>query len=326
MNMRDLIPWTRGQDPLPEFFRDERSSPFFTLHREMNRLLEEAFRGFASTSLAGRRTDFVSPAWPKLEVAETEKQITVSAEIPGMEEKDVELLLNDGNLILRGEMKSETEDKERQFSERFYGRFERQIPVGMDIDENRSRPRSRTAFSRSFCQRPSERRRRQNGSPSTAQPNTEAWSSGILGSKRRFLPPETGGRTAGRISGASWTRNRFSLRSVCRTLGSRPHANAMTIVSTAMESPGFTFIFSTVASNSARKAVSIFIASMTQRVSPDFTAWPATTSIDLTRAGIGHRSNFEPPEAFFSGMSAASSTSRRVYTCASATKPACAKV
>jgi hypothetical protein len=41
-------------------------------------------------------------------------------------------------------------------------------------EQTRSRPRSRTAFSRSFCQRPSERRRRQNGSPSTAQPNTEA--------------------------------------------------------------------------------------------------------------------------------------------------------
>ncbi len=54
-----------------------------------------------------------------------------------MEEKDVELLLNDGNIILRGEMKPETEDKERQFSERFYGRFERQIPVGTDIDENK---------------------------------------------------------------------------------------------------------------------------------------------------------------------------------------------
>jgi HSP20 family protein len=137
MNMRDLIPWSRTQDHLPEFFRDERSSPFLTLHREMNRLLEEAFRGFASSSLAGRRTDFVNPAWPKLEVAETEKQIAVSAEIPGMEEKDVEVLLNDGSLIIRGEMKSETEDKERQFSERFYGRFERQIPVGTDIDESK---------------------------------------------------------------------------------------------------------------------------------------------------------------------------------------------
>ena len=73
----------------------------------------------------------MNPAWPKLEVTETDKQITVSAEIPGMEEKDV------GNLIVRGEMKSETEDKERQFSERFYGRFERRIPVGMDIEESK---------------------------------------------------------------------------------------------------------------------------------------------------------------------------------------------
>jgi HSP20 family protein len=139
MNMRDLIPWTRTQDSLPDLFRDDRTSPFLTLHREMNRLLDEAVRGFASlpSSLTGRRSDFVNPAWPKLEVAETDKQITVSAEIPGMEEKDVELLFDDGNLIVRGEMKSETEDKERQFSERFYGRFERRIPVGMDIEESK---------------------------------------------------------------------------------------------------------------------------------------------------------------------------------------------
>lgn len=137
MSIRDLIPWTRSQDLVPELFRDERSSPFLTLHREMNRLLEEAFRGFALSPLAGQRAGFVNPAWPKLEVAETDKQITVSAEIPGMEEKDVELLMDDGNLIVRGEMKSEIEDKERQFSERFYGRFERRIPVGMDIEENK---------------------------------------------------------------------------------------------------------------------------------------------------------------------------------------------
>ena len=139
MNMRDLIPWTRSQDSLPDLFRDHRTSPFLTLHREMNRLLDEAFRGFASlpSSLTGRWSDFVSPSWPKLEVAETDKQITVSAEIPGMEEKDVELLFDDGNLIVRGEMKSETEDKERQFSERFYGGFERRIPVGMDIEDSK---------------------------------------------------------------------------------------------------------------------------------------------------------------------------------------------
>jgi HSP20 family protein len=125
MTIRDLIPWTRSQDLVPELFRDERSSPFLTLHREMNRLLDEAFRGFQMSPFAGQRTDFVNPAWPKLEVAETDKKITVSAEIPGMEEKDIEVVFSAGNLILRGETKSETEDKERHFSERFYGRFER---------------------------------------------------------------------------------------------------------------------------------------------------------------------------------------------------------
>ncbi|WOJ89005.1 Hsp20/alpha crystallin family protein [Methylocapsa polymorpha] len=136
MNMRDLIPWTRGSEQAPDFYRDERSSPFLTLQREMNRLLDEAFRGFDAPSLLGRKHAFANMGWPKIEVAETEKEINVSAEIPGLEEKDVELLFSDGNLIIRGEKKSEIEDKDRQFSERFYGRFERQIPVGVDIAED----------------------------------------------------------------------------------------------------------------------------------------------------------------------------------------------
>jgi HSP20 family protein len=136
MAMRDLIPWTRSRDIMPDFWRDERTSPFLALHREMNRLMDEMFRSFTSAPHM-TRADFLSASWPKVEVSESEKQITVTAEIPGMEEKDVELLLRDGNLVIRGEMKSETEEKERQWSERFYGRFERHIPVGSDIDEEK---------------------------------------------------------------------------------------------------------------------------------------------------------------------------------------------
>lgn len=137
MNMRDLIPWTRGSDQVPDFYRDERSSPFFTLQREMNRLFEDAFRGFDMPTLLGRRQGLTNMGWPRIEVNETDKEIVVSAEIPGLEEKDVELLLSDGNLIIRGEKKSEVEDKDRQFSEHFYGRFERQIPLGPDVDEDK---------------------------------------------------------------------------------------------------------------------------------------------------------------------------------------------
>jgi len=137
MNMRDLIPWTRGSNQSPDYYRDDLSSPFLTLQREMNRLLDEAFRGFDAPSLFGRRAGLANMGWPRIEVNETDKEISVSAEMPGLEEKDVELLLSDGALTIRGEKKCEAENKDRQFSEHFYGRFERQIPVGADVEEDK---------------------------------------------------------------------------------------------------------------------------------------------------------------------------------------------
>lgn len=60
----------------------------------------------------------------------------MTAEIPGLEEKDIEVFLNDGVLTLKGEKRSETEDKGKQFSERYYGRFERRIPLGTEVKED----------------------------------------------------------------------------------------------------------------------------------------------------------------------------------------------
>jgi HSP20 family protein len=44
MALHDLIPWSRSRDFMPDLWRDERASPFLTLHREMSRLMDEAFR------------------------------------------------------------------------------------------------------------------------------------------------------------------------------------------------------------------------------------------------------------------------------------------
>ena len=60
----------------------------------------------------------------------------VIAELPGLEEKDVEVKLSDGVLAIKGEKKTEMEDEGRVFSERYYGRFERRIPVE-DIEEDK---------------------------------------------------------------------------------------------------------------------------------------------------------------------------------------------
>jgi HSP20 family protein len=73
--------------------------------------------------------------WPKIDVEETDKNYRVTAELPGMEEGDVEVLLQDGILTIRGEKKLENESQNRTFSERFYGRFERQLSFDREVDQ-----------------------------------------------------------------------------------------------------------------------------------------------------------------------------------------------
>ena len=128
MALRDLIPWNDGSRDL-SLHRNE-PNPFLALHREMNRLFDDAFRSFDIAPFSSQ-----AMGWPKLEVNETEKEVKVIAELPGLEEKDVNVELRNGMLTISGEKKSETEDKERRFSERYYGRFERSIPVD-DIDQD----------------------------------------------------------------------------------------------------------------------------------------------------------------------------------------------
>ena len=88
MNMRDLIPWGRTERSMvPSTFRGEELSPFMTLHREMNRLFEDVFRGFDVTPFGSDRFfDRAVGSWPSVEVSETDREIKVSAELPGLDE------------------------------------------------------------------------------------------------------------------------------------------------------------------------------------------------------------------------------------------------
>jgi len=136
MSVRDLIPWNRGNNQAPAIYRGEDMDPFMSLHRNVNRLFDEVFNGFDTPSMFGRMTSRTG-AWPSVEFSENDKEIRVVAEVPGLDDNDVEVLLEDGVLTLRGEKKSESEDKDRQFSERYYGRFERRLALGREVDEDK---------------------------------------------------------------------------------------------------------------------------------------------------------------------------------------------
>lgn len=128
MNMRSLIPRSART---PTTWAGERD-PFALLHNEMNRLFDTASREFGgalwpSDAFGG---------WPRVDVTDAEDHVRVDAEVPGLNENDVDLTLKDGVLTLSGERKVENEDQDRRVSERFVGRFSRQIPLGYEIDED----------------------------------------------------------------------------------------------------------------------------------------------------------------------------------------------
>jgi HSP20 family protein len=139
MNMRDLIPWGRERAAVPyqdPWTREQGvtggSHPLLSLHREMNRLFDDLFRSFDMPTAFGR----IGSGWPSLELSETDKELKLTAELPGLEEKDVEVLIDGGLLTIKGEKRAEAEDKGSRFSERFYGQFSRQIPIG-EVDESK---------------------------------------------------------------------------------------------------------------------------------------------------------------------------------------------
>jgi HSP20 family protein len=131
MALRDLVPW-KGVSRNVAVQSNETGNPLLALHREMNRMFDEAFRNldfgsFGSSAMLG---------WPSVELDETDKEIKVVAELPGLDQNDVMIELSDGVLKISGEKKSETEDRKRLFSERYYGRFERHIAVD-DVDPDK---------------------------------------------------------------------------------------------------------------------------------------------------------------------------------------------
>lgn len=116
MNLKHLIPF--------DFFRRSDIDPFDVLRRDIDRLFD------LSTS-RGRSTVF-----PLIDVEEDDKQLTISAELPGVEEKDIKLSLNQGVLTIRGEKKQEKDVKEAGYHlvERSYGSFSRSLGIPFEAD------------------------------------------------------------------------------------------------------------------------------------------------------------------------------------------------
>jgi HSP20 family protein len=110
------------------------ADPFLQLHREMNRLFDDLWRGSAMPMMGS--SPRAVQATPRVDVSETENEIKICAELPGVAEKDVDVELDEDVLTIRGEKKAAEERKDENYHvmERSYGSFARSIRLPFDID------------------------------------------------------------------------------------------------------------------------------------------------------------------------------------------------
>jgi HSP20 family protein len=129
MSLKDLIPWRKSTLPAREM-----EAPFRTLRTEMDRLFDQFFRGFEVEPFEkfGVGKEMFSP---RVNVTEDETAVNVSAELPGIEEKDLEVFVEGDTLTIKGEKKEEIEKKNGDYvyTERVYGSFRRVIPLPAEV-------------------------------------------------------------------------------------------------------------------------------------------------------------------------------------------------
>lgn len=123
---------------------DEQEHPAYSLQREMNRVFDDFFRSW-DMPLMGRSFDLSSfgsldhsAISPRIDVHETDRELRISAELPGLTEKEIDVSLSRDTLIIKGEKKQEHEENIKGWyrMERSYGTFMRSIPLPCEIDKD----------------------------------------------------------------------------------------------------------------------------------------------------------------------------------------------
>ena len=114
--------------------------PLTQLHHDLDRMFDGMLRGLDLPAVSGKARDNENAMLrPNVDVTSTDKEYTITVEVPGVDEKDVKLeLTGDGKLIIQGEKKHEKEQKDKNFHrvERSYGSFQRTLSLPEDASQD----------------------------------------------------------------------------------------------------------------------------------------------------------------------------------------------
>jgi HSP20 family protein len=133
MKVKKLLPVAGGKN------QSEYDHPFYSLQRGMNSLFDDFFRGFEVTprGFYGRGQMGFAPS---VDVKENEKEVIIMAELPGVDEKEIEVTVANDTVTIKGEKKEEKEDKGKNYyyMERSYGFFNRVIPLAVEAESGKA--------------------------------------------------------------------------------------------------------------------------------------------------------------------------------------------
>jgi len=156
MDIKKLAPWNwfkkeeeqsgsgvpvERRDARTRHSQDNAGNPIVQLHREIDALFENAFRGFG---IAPFRSDFSTPLAtegllkPQVDIGATDKEYTITVEVPGVSQKDVKVEISGNTMTIKGEKKQEKEEKDKNYYriERSYGSFQRVLSLPEDADQD----------------------------------------------------------------------------------------------------------------------------------------------------------------------------------------------
>lgn len=135
MGLKDII-----QRPRRDIAPKREENIFLSLKEEMDTLFERFFNRFSmmpsNFEEMGREFGDFSP---KIDMKESDKEVKIFAELPGLNEKDLDISVSEHSLTIKGEKKKEVEDKKDNYyrMERSYGSFYRTIALPEGVDTNK---------------------------------------------------------------------------------------------------------------------------------------------------------------------------------------------
>ena len=126
------------KSPTPSLWDPDRYEPFKSLHQEIDRVFDSFTEAlpWAGRNASGNGFGRLSP---QIDLSETDKAVDVAVELPGVDEKDIDVTVTDEILTIKGEKKAETEDKGKDYHvvERSYGTFQRILALPCEVEADK---------------------------------------------------------------------------------------------------------------------------------------------------------------------------------------------